>query len=77
MGMSIPLDQFEVSFMPGEPAQVTHVSGEDGDPSSWSLFHLEPLENYIGALAVDGHPDEVKAFTCWGWPVEGHQNPYT
>ena len=71
-GMSIPLDQFEVSFLPGEPPKMISIMGDSEAAARWSLFHLVPGDGYIGALAVEGHPDQL---TLFQWGEEWGQNP--
>ena len=63
-GLSIPLDQFDVSLAPGEPAALVNVSGEPREPSRWSLHSVSPAPDYAGALAAEGQPVGV---VCWQW----------
>ena len=58
-GLSMPLDSFDVTLVPGEPALITRPS-----PCSWLLTDLRPKENYAGALVVDG--DEWR-LRCYEW----------
>lgn len=65
LGLSYPLNQFEVSLIPGEPAQLIHMNGDDlFETSRWSLQELELGSKYAGALAVEGHDWELE---CWQW----------
>jgi 4'-phosphopantetheinyl transferase len=64
-GMSIPLDQFKVSFLPGDPPEILRIKDDPQAAARWSLFHLEPGEGYTAALAVKGHPDQLNLFR-WG-----------
>ncbi|MEM7051160.1 MAG: 4'-phosphopantetheinyl transferase superfamily protein [Acidobacteriota bacterium] len=60
-GLSLPLDRFDVSL--DEPRFLAL----DGDPEiarGWSLFHLEPGEGYLGALAVPGRRWRLRG---WQW----------
>ncbi len=53
LGLSMPLDCFEVTLAPESPPQV--VSFECGDltpPGAWSLIHIEPLADVVGAVAL-------------------------
>jgi 4'-phosphopantetheinyl transferase len=54
-GMSQPLDQFDVSLVPGEAARLLQVAGNRWEHHRWSLQTLVPAAGYIGALAVEGH----------------------
>ena len=66
MGLSYPLNQFEVSLIPGEPARLISVDGDDlFEASRWSLQELELGPRYAGALAVEGHNWQLE---CWQWP---------
>ena len=50
-GLSVPLSGFRVSLIPGRPA--TFVTLPDNfEISQWSLFHLVPMDRYIGAVAI-------------------------
>ena len=54
-GLSLPLDQFDVSVTPGEPACLLATRGGLEEARSWTLRHLAPAKDYLGALAVRGH----------------------
>ena len=58
-GLSIPLDQLEVSFYPNDTPKLLRVGNDPGESSQWSMFHLEPGEGYVGALVVEGKDLEV------------------
>jgi len=63
-GLSIPLDQFDVSLTPGKSAQLL-ASREDADATThWSLHTLYPGPGYAGALVVAGFDWEL---LCWQW----------
>ncbi len=50
-GLSIPLDRFDVTLAPGEPAKVLRVENTPGDSSGWRLDSLCPAAGYVGAIA--------------------------
>lgn len=52
-GLSYPLDQFEVTLRPGEPAQLLRVTGAPHEASRWKLEALQPAEGYIAAMMVE------------------------
>jgi 4'-phosphopantetheinyl transferase len=54
-GLSYPLDRFDVSLAPGEPARLLRVAGEPEATSRWRIEALEPAPGYAAAVAVDGH----------------------
>lgn len=51
-GLSAPLDRFQVSLVPGQPAVFLKLLDRRYPISSWSLFHLLPSQGYVGALAI-------------------------
>jgi hypothetical protein len=63
--MSIPLDQFEVIFLPGDPPKIKRIKDDQKAAARLSIIHLELDEEYTHALAVEGHPDQLKLFR-WG-----------
>jgi 4'-phosphopantetheinyl transferase len=65
LGLSYPLNQFEVSLIPGEPAQLLSIESDDFfEASRWSLRELELGARYAAALAVEGHNWQLE---CWQW----------
>ena len=61
-GLSLPLDQFDVSIIPGEPARLLRTEWDPSEVSRWSLLDLDPGPGYVGALAVKGHGKIVRQF---------------
>ncbi|HEX2078620.1 MAG TPA: 4'-phosphopantetheinyl transferase superfamily protein [Longimicrobium sp.] len=53
-GLSMPLDRFDVSFAPGEPARIVRTRGNPAEAERWTMLSLEPGPGYVGALAVEG-----------------------
>ena len=51
-GLSLPLDQFEVSVAPGEPARLLRMTGNPQEASQWSFQQLEPAPGFVAAIAV-------------------------
>ena len=64
-GLSLRLDRFDVSLMPGEPAVLLSVRGSSQEPSRWSLRELMPGLGYVATLAVEGSDWHL---ACWQWP---------
>jgi len=52
-GLSRPLHDCEVTFVPGEPARLLRVADDETPAAGWSLTALEPAAGYVGAVAVD------------------------
>ncbi len=63
-GLSHPLDAFDVSLRPGEPARVLAVRGEDA-AEDWWLHDLRTRDGFAAAVAVAG---SVKAVYTSPWP---------
>ncbi len=53
-GLSIGLDQFDVSLAPGEPPALLRVEGASEEPSGWFIADVAPGPEHAGALAVQG-----------------------
>jgi 4'-phosphopantetheinyl transferase len=53
-GLSLPLDQFDVTLAPGEPPRLLATRYDTEDAARWSLATLTPGPGLIGALAVEG-----------------------
>jgi 4'-phosphopantetheinyl transferase len=53
-GLFLPLDQFDVSLVPGQPAQLLETRPDLEERDRWSLCALEVGAQYAGALVVEG-----------------------
>jgi 4'-phosphopantetheinyl transferase len=67
-GLSLPLDQFDVSLIPGEPAALLSAQSDSDDALRWSLRNLNPAPGYAAALATEGRDWTL---SCWQWPQSG------
>jgi 4'-phosphopantetheinyl transferase len=63
-GLSYPLDRFDVSLRPGEPARLLRVQDDPQATGRWSLYHLAPVPGYVGAVVAAGQPVKL---SCWRW----------
>jgi 4'-phosphopantetheinyl transferase len=54
-GLHLPLDSFDVSLTPGEPAVLNSV-----DRERWSVYSLQPRKDFAGALVVEGNAVQLK-----------------
>lgn len=63
-GLTYPLDQFEVSLIPAQPARLLSVQGSITKATHWSLEALIPDAGYVGAIIVQGQGWQLK---CWQW----------
>ncbi|WP_445330273.1 4'-phosphopantetheinyl transferase family protein [Tychonema sp. BBK16] len=63
-GLSIPLDGFDVTVAPGEPAALLNFPENPQEVFRWSLIELIPASEMIATLAVEG--DRSQLF-YWQW----------
>jgi len=67
-GLSLPLDLFDVSLRPGEPAVLLSSREDSQETVRWSLQDFDPGSGYAGALAVEG---SGRHLSCWQWQSRG------
>jgi 4'-phosphopantetheinyl transferase len=70
-GLSLALDQFDVSLAPGEPAAVLGTQRDPSEACRWSLQEITVAPDYVAALAVAGHGWRL---ACWQWPDPRQQS---
>jgi 4'-phosphopantetheinyl transferase len=70
-GLSLPLDQFDLSSALGEPDTVLGTQRDPSETSRWSLQDLSPAPGYVAALAVEAHGWRL---ACWQWPDARRQS---
>jgi 4'-phosphopantetheinyl transferase len=71
-GLSFPLDRFDVSLAPGEPATLLATLGDPHEASRWTLQALHPGLGYAAAVVVEGHDWQL---TCWQWSHSWSPSP--
>ena len=59
-GLSIPLDQFDVSLVPGQPARLLKTKYNRQDMNRWTLFNIDLFPGYAAAIAIEGQKFQVK-----------------
>jgi 4'-phosphopantetheinyl transferase len=64
LGLSLPLDQFDVSLTPGQPAKLL-ADRHGQNIANWFLTSLDPGPGYAGAVVVEAPACTLK---CWHWP---------
>ena len=65
-GLSMPLDQFDVSLIPGEPAALLSTKPDSDEARRWSLQNLTPASGCAAAVATEGRDWTL---SCWQWPA--------
>jgi 4'-phosphopantetheinyl transferase len=63
-GLSYPLERFDVSL--GKHAQLLSLDGDHERAGQWSLYHLNPGEGYVGALAI-----QTRNYDVYGFRLDG------
>jgi 4'-phosphopantetheinyl transferase len=63
-GLSLPLDEFDVSLIPGEPAALLGTQTDPNEALRWSLQELSPGPGFVSALAVEGHGWSLYCWQC-------------
>lgn len=66
-GLSLALDQFDVSLSPQEPARLLGCREEPEAVEHWSLRAIFPAAGYAGALVAEGFDWQLR---CWQWQDE-------
>jgi 4'-phosphopantetheinyl transferase len=64
-GLSLPLDQFDVSLAPGQPPALLRTAMTASETSRWSMIELAPAAGYKAALVVEGRDWQLRR---WQWP---------
>ncbi len=64
-GLSYPLDAFNVTLEPGQPARFLQIRGSAAQAANWSLFAFSPAPGYVGATAV---PRQNWRLSTWSYP---------
>jgi 4'-phosphopantetheinyl transferase len=66
-GLSIPLDSFEVAFVPGEEPALLQVKTGSDRASRWRFHALHPGPGYKAAVAVEGNDHSLR---LWEWQAK-------
>ena len=61
-GLSTPLDQFEVSFSPGQLAELIATHWDPQEIKQWSLHALDVPQSYVAAVAIKGQNLLIKRY---------------
>jgi 4'-phosphopantetheinyl transferase len=64
VGLSVPLDSFDVSFRPGAPPRLLASREVGAAVARWTLMELPTGPDYAAVLAIDGTPRTIR---LWHW----------
>ncbi len=67
-GLSHPLEHFDVSLMPDQPAALLATRPDPAEAARWSLHGLAAGTGYVAALAAEGRDHQL---CCWQWQPTG------
>ena len=70
-GLTHPLDAFDVTLKPGDPARLLAVRGAPDEVARWSMTALTPASGYSAALVIEGHNWQL---ACWQWAATEDEN---
>lgn len=59
-GLSYPLDRFQVTLHPTQPAAFVNIDGCTGGETPWSLHDVAPSDDYAAALVVESRTSNVR-----------------
>jgi 4'-phosphopantetheinyl transferase len=65
-GLSLPLDQFDVCFLPGQEPRLLATRPDPAEARRWVIQALDVGPCYRAAVAVEGAGWQLK---MWDWPV--------
>jgi 4'-phosphopantetheinyl transferase len=63
-GLSLPLDQFDVSVRPDEPARLIATRPDPAEAGRWELSSLGVADGYKAALVIEGQGSTLRFWDC-------------
>jgi 4'-phosphopantetheinyl transferase len=63
-GLALPLDEFDVSVLPEEPAGLLSTRFDPQEAARWSMFQVDPAPGYSGSVAAKG---KSVVLVLWSW----------
>ena len=63
MGLSLPLDGFDVTLLPDQEPRLLATRFDPGDAARWTLTEIDPCDGYAGALCADLGERRLHTFT--------------
>jgi len=61
-GLSLPLNQFDVSVTPGEPAKLLRHYGIPQEVNRWALKEIQIARGFVASLAIEGKDWHLTCF---------------
>ena len=61
-GLSVPLDQFEVSLLPDQQAELISVAWNPDEPARWTFNDIPQIEGFVGAWACGKEIMEINSY---------------
>lgn len=62
MGLSLPLDQFDVTMAPDEPATLLRTRWDENEAARWSLKTIDLGPGYVAAVALASRDWQLTSF---------------
>ncbi len=62
VGLSIPLDRFEVSVRPEDPPALLRTDWNEKERLQWRFFTVDPGPDYVASLAVEKGVSQLRFF---------------
>jgi 4'-phosphopantetheinyl transferase len=69
LGLALPLESFDVSLTPGQPAILRATRPEPQEAARWTLRSLDVDSKYAGAVAIEGAEFDFRFFSYTELPV--------
>lgn len=66
-GLTCPLDQFDVTLTRHEPAALLATRWGASEAGQWSMAHIEPAPDAVGAVVVEGASPRIAR---WRWTTD-------
>jgi 4'-phosphopantetheinyl transferase len=61
-GLTMPLDCFDVTLRPGEPARLLATRGDPSQAARWTMRELDAGPGWLAALVVEGAGCDLRLF---------------
>lgn len=62
LGFRLPLDQFQVSLLKDEPAELIQTKWDMEEKVKWKLIHIPMKDDYMAALVINSNIDHDLKF---------------